>query len=237
MTNDLWNIHPQKHITSRPNFRERFRDTDAILYAITDRKLIQKNAKDMPDSIRQAILGGATMIQLREKNITTAEYIAIAAKTLEICQYYDVPLIINDNVEVCLAVKAAGVHLGQDDESIIKAREILGPDYIIGATAHNLQEAELAYQQGADYLGVGAAFGSDTKKDAKPITSFETYRDITSHVPIPVVAIGGITADNLHQLAGLGLSGIAVISSIFGADDIQESTKHIKEKAKEELSK
>ncbi|MBP3199144.1 MAG: thiamine phosphate synthase, partial [Butyrivibrio sp.] len=118
-----------------------------------------------------------------------------------------------------------------------KAREVLGRDFIIGATAHNLDEAKRALLLGADYLGVGAAFGSDTKKDAKPMMNLESYREITSNIPIPVVAIGGITAENLHHLKGLGLSGIAVISSIFGAFDIKENTKGLKQKAKEEILK
>ena len=214
--------------------RKRFSSLDTFLYAITNREIL-KGDISLTEAVEQAILGGATMIQLREKNMTTTEYIKTAVKINQICENYDIPLIINDNVEVCRVVGAAGVHLGLDDESIERAREVLGRDFIIGATAYNLDEAKRALLQGADYLGVGAAFGSDTKKDAKPMMNLETYRDITSSMSIPVVAIGGITGENLHHLSGLGLSGIAVISSIFGASDIKENTKSLKEKAKEEI--
>ncbi len=221
---------------TRLSRRERLSSLDTFLYAITNREILKDGTK-LTDAVEQAILGGATMIQLREKNMSTTEYIKTAIAVNQICECYDIPLIINDNVEVCRVVGAAGVHLGLEDESVEKARQILGRDYIIGATAHNIEEAQRALLQGADYLGVGAAFGSDTKKDAKPIMSLETYREITSGVPIPVVAIGGITSDNLHHLSGLGLSGIAVISSIFGALDIKENTKSLKERAKEEILK
>ena len=221
---------------TRLKARERFGRLDTFLYAITNREVL-KAGIGLTDAVEQAILGGATMIQLREKNMSTTEYIKAAISINKICENYDIPLIINDNVEVCRVVGAAGVHLGLEDESVEKARKILGRDFIIGATAHNLQEAQKAFLQGADYLGVGAAFGSDTKKDAKPMMNLETYKEITSNVPIPVVAIGGITGDNLHHLSGLGLSGIAVISSIFGASDIKENTKSLKQKAKEEILK
>ncbi len=221
---------------TRLSCRERLSGLDTFLYAITNRDIL-KEGISLTDAVEQAILGGATMIQLREKNMTTTEYIKTAIAVNKICESFDIPLIINDNVEVCRVVGAAGVHLGLEDESVEKARAILGEDFIIGATAHNLKEAQKALLQGADYLGVGAAFGSDTKKDAKPITSLETYKEITSNVPIPVVAIGGITGENLGQLSGLGLSGIAVISSIFGALDIKENTKSLKQKAKEEILK
>lgn len=219
---------------TRLSRRERLSGLDTFLYAITNRDIL-KEGISLTDAVEQAILGGATMIQLREKNMSTTEYIKTAIAVNKICESFDIPLIINDNVEVCRVVGAAGVHLGLEDESIEKAREVLGRDFIIGATAHNLDEAKRALLQGADYLGVGAAFGSDTKKDAKPMMNLETYREITSNIPIPVVAIGGITGENLHHLSGLGLSGIAVISSIFGASDIKENTKSLKEKAKEEI--
>jgi thiamine-phosphate diphosphorylase len=221
---------------TRLSRRERLSGLDTFLYAITNRDIL-KEGISLTDAVEQAILGGATMIQLREKNMTTTEYIKTAIAVNKVCESFDIPLIINDNVEVCRVVGAAGVHLGLEDESVEKARAILGEDFIIGATAHNLKEAQKALLQGADYLGVGAAFGSDTKKDAKPITSLETYKEITSNIPIPVVAIGGITGENLGQLSGLGLSGIAVISSIFGALDIKENTKSLKQKAKEEILK
>jgi len=138
---------------------------------------------------------------------------------------------------VCKQVHASGVHLGLSDGSIEEARRILGDDFIIGATAHNLDEAKRAFEQGADYLGVGAAFGSNTKMNASKITTLDMYKEITDNVSIPVVAIGGISYDNVHKLRGLGLSGIAVISGIFDAHDIKENTKRLREKAKEEILK
>ena len=139
----------------------------------------------------------------------------------------NVPLIIDNNIEVCKAVGADGVHVGQDDMPVKEARAILGDDYVIGATAHNVSEAIQAEKDGADYLGVGAAFGSSTKNDAKKIISLEEYKKITQAVSIPVVAIGGINETNIMKLKGLGLSGVAVVSAIFAKDDITAGTKHL----------
>ncbi|MBQ1843775.1 MAG: thiamine phosphate synthase, partial [Lachnospiraceae bacterium] len=139
----------------------------------------------------------------------------------------NVPLIIDNNVEVCKAVGTDGVHVGQDDMPVKEARAILGDDYIIGATAHNVEEALQAEKDGADYLGVGAAFGSSTKKDAKKIVSLEEYKKITQAVSIPVVAIGGIDETNIMQMKGLGLSGVAVVSAIFAKDDIEKAAKEM----------
>ncbi len=174
--------------------------------------------------IEEAIKGGITMLQLRKKNLSREVYIAMAREVLGITAKYHIPLIINDDPEVALLSGAEGVHVGQEDMGIEKARQILGPDRIIGATAHNLEEALRAYEQGADYLGVGAAFGSTSKKDAKPIDR-STYQSICESVPIPVVAIGGITADNIRELSGRGLSGVAVIGAVFGAENIQEGAR------------
>jgi thiamine-phosphate diphosphorylase len=219
---------------SRLGSRQRLNSADTFLYAITNRKCLQEGIT-LESAVEQAILGGATMVQLREKEVTTEEYIKTATSINATCRRYDIPLIINDSVTVCKAVHASGVHLGLSDGSVEEARKILGDDYIIGATAHNLNEAKRAFELGADYLGVGAAFGSSTKMDASKITTLDMYKEITKAVPIPVVAIGGINYDNVQNLKGLGLSGIAVISGIFGALDIKENTMRLNKKAKEEI--
>lgn len=213
-------------------WRYRFDKTDLNLYAITDRSWLKNT---LEEDVEKAILGGATIIQLREKNISDDEYIKRAESIKSVCDKYNIPLIINDNVSVALKVKAAGVHVGQSDTSVSDARKILGRDFIIGATAHNLEEARIAQSQGADYLGVGAAFGSSTKKDAKPLTSLENYKEITSNISIPVVAIGGINDSNMNLLTGSGIAGVAIISGIFSALDIEKQTNVLSQKAKEDF--
>ena len=168
-----------------------------LLYAITDRKLLR--GRSLEASVDAALQGGVTILQLREKNIEKEEFIKEALEIKDICIKHRVPLIINDNVEVCLQADADGVHLGQSDGSITEARKILGDNKIIGATAHNVEEAVKAFYEGADYLGVGAAFGSKTKLDAKPIDVNE-YKNICAAVDIPVVAIGGINEENIQKL-------------------------------------
>ena len=237
-------------------WRHRFDKSDLNLYAITDRSWILNDndaygednscnsnkaskeslyCKSLEEAVEKAILGGATIIQLREKNISDDEYIKRAESIKSVCDKYNIPLIINDNVDVALKVKAAGVHVGQGDTSVSKARSILGKDYIIGATAHNLEEAKIAQTCGADYLGVGAAFGSSTKKDAKPLTSLETYKEITSNISIPIVAIGGINDSNMDLLTGSGIAGVAIISGIFSASNIEKQTLILSHKAKEDF--
>ena len=238
------------------HWRYRFDKSDLNLYAITDRSWILNDndaygednscnsnkaskeslyCKSLEEAVEKAILGGATIIQLREKNISDDEYIKRAESIKSVCDKYNIPLIINDNVNVALKVKAAGVHVGQGDTSVSKARSILGKDYIIGATAHNLEEAKIAQTCGADYLGVGAAFGSSTKKDATPLTSLETYKEITSNISIPIVAIGGINDSNMDLLTGSGIAGVAIISGIFSALDIVKQTNILSRKAKEDF--
>lgn len=213
-------------------WRYRFDKSDLNLYAITDRSWLKNT---LEEDVEKAILGGATIIQLREKNISDDEYIKRAESIKSVCDKYNIPLIINDNVNVALKVKAAGVHVGQGDTSVSEARKLLGKDYIIGATAHNLEEAKIAQTCGADYLGVGAAFGSSTKKDAKPLTSLETYKEITSNISIPVVAIGGINESNMDLLTGSGIAGVAIISGIFSASNIEKQTLILSHKAKEDF--
>lgn len=213
-------------------WRYRFDKSDLNLYAITDRSWLKNT---LEEDVEKAILGGATIIQFREKNISDDEYIKRAESIKSVCDKYNIPLIINDNVNVALKVKAAGVHVGQGDTSVSEARKLLGKDYIIGATAHNLEEARIAQDQGADYLGVGAAFGSSTKKDATPLTSLETYKEITSNISIPVVAIGGINESNMDLLTGSGIAGVAIISGIFSVSNIEKQTLILSHKAKEDF--
>ena len=194
-----------------------------LLYAVTDRRWLKEN-QSLSDAVKEAVNGGATMIQLREKNMSDDE---LKKEALLIKDSCNVPLIIDNNIEVCKAVGADGVHVGQDDMPVKEARAILGDDYVIGATAHNVSEAIQAEKDGADYLGVGAAFGSSTKNDAKKIVSLEEYKKITQAVSIPVVAIGGINETNIMKLKGLGLSGVAVVSAIFAKDDIEKATREM----------
>lgn len=196
------------------------------LYAVTDRTWL--NGRSLYDVVEQSLRGGVTMVQLREKNLDDAAFTDEARRLLPLCRRYQVPLIINDRVSVCLDAGADGVHLGQDDLSVAEARRLLGPDAIIGATAHCAEEALEAQRQGADYLGVGAAFGSQTKRDAKPIDRGE-YRRITAAVKIPVAAIGGINQDNIMQLCGAGLAGVAVISAIYASGSIEEAAARLLE--------
>ena len=177
-------------------------------------------------------------MQLREKEMDSESLAEEAVQVLAVCRRYGVPLIIDDNVRVCLESGADGVHVGQSDMNVLEARKLLGPERIVGATAHNLSEALQAQEEnlsealqaqeeGADYLGCGAAFGSATKKDAKPINRAQ-YKVITSSVRIPVCAIGGITKENIKELHGAGLSGVAVVSALFAADDIEEAASELK---------
>jgi len=194
-----------------------------LLYAVTDRRWLKEN-QSLSDAVKEAVNGGATMIQLREKNMSDDE---LKKEALLIKDSCNVPLIIDNNIEVCKAVGADGVHVGQNDMPVKEARAILGDDYVIGATAHNVSEAIQAEKDGADYLGVGAAFGSSTKNDAKKIISLEEYKKITQAVSIPVVAIGGINETNIMKLKELGLSGVAVVSAIFAKDDIEKATREM----------
>ncbi len=209
-------------------WRDQFSAADLALYAVTDRGCLKKG-RDLAGAVTEALFGGVSLVQLREKQLSEAETVEKAKVVKEVCDEFHVPLIINDSTDVCLKVGAAGVHLGQEDGSIVKAREILGKDRIIGATAHNLEEALKAEADGADYLGVGAAFGSATKLDAKPVTSLKTYKEITKAVSIPVVAIGGINSGNVERLGGSGISGVAVVSGIFGEDNVERPAKILKE--------
>ena len=205
----------------------RFRKENLILYAVTDSRWIKKQT--IEEVVEKAIRGGVTMVQLREKELDKNRFLqeAIALRTL--CHRYGILLLINDDVEICRLADADGVHIGQEDMEIHRARAILGDDKIIGVTVHNVIEAVHAQQAGADYLGAGAAFGSATKKDAHPISRAD-YCNITANVQIPVIAIGGICAENVEQLCGCGLSGAAVISGIFAQSDIEQAARSIRQR-------
>lgn len=194
------------------------------LYAITDRSWLGSHS--LEEQVELALQGGITMLQLREKNMPEEELYEEALKIKELCAKYKVPFIINDNVELAKKVDADGVHVGQNDMELQKARELLGPDKIIGVTAKTIEQAKKAWEAGADYLGSGAVFGSSTKKDAKAM-DHQLLQQICESVEIPVVAIGGIDATNVLELAGRKMAGVAVVSGIFAQSDILESTKKL----------
>lgn len=201
------------------------------LYAVTDRAW----AVDEEDFFRQiesAVRGGAGMVQLREKNLDHDAFLEEARRFVALCRRLGAVSIINDSVEIALASGADGVHVGQSDLEAGRARALLGPDKIIGVSAHSRSEARRAREAGADYLGCGAAFATGTKSDAKPISK-ETIRAVTAAVDIPVVAIGGVSRENILELKGLGLSGVAVVSGIFGQRDIESAARELLELAKQ----
>lgn len=197
------------------------------LYLVTDRRWLRD--RKLIDDVELALKGGVTCVQLRDKELSRSEWIEEALAMKELCHQYQVPLIINDNVEVMLEADADGVHVGQNDMPAAKVRELIGPNKILGVSAHNKEEALLAIKAGADYLGVGAIFTTSTKDDAKVI-NLQDVSDICKSVDIPIVAIGGIHENNIDQLIGTGVSGVAVVSAIMAKDDILEASKELKRK-------
>ena len=206
---------------------------DLTLYAITDRYWL--NGNKLTDVVENVLKNGATFLQLREKEFSHEEMVQEAKEIKEIAARYRVPFVINDDIYAAKEIDADGVHIGQSDMEYQKARQILGPDKIIGISAATLEEAVAAEKAGADYIGVGAVFPTDTKADPIPVT-LEELKQITDAVSIPVVAIGGINADNLTKLAGTGIDGISVISAIFGQPDPGIATKELLARTKEILS-
>ena len=194
-------------------------DIDYTLYLCTDRNLMK--TETLAETVEQAILGGCSVVQLREKECDTKEFFQLAKGIKQVTDKYNIPLIINDRIDIMLAVDAAGVHLGQEDMPLKEARRIIGENKIIGVSAHNLEEAQKAWEEGADYLGVGAIFGTKTKKNTVD-TSIETLKEICHTVKIPVVAIGGIGLSYIYQLNGSGISGVAVASAIMAAENVKE---------------
>lgn len=198
---------------------------DLLLYAVTDRHWL--NGETLYSQVEKALKGGATFIQLREKNLDEFSFLEEAKKIQKLCKEYNVPFVINDNVEIAKKINADGVHVGQSDMEAQNVREILGDDKIIGVSAQTVEQALLAEKHGADYLGVGAVFKTGSKDDAEEVSHDELER-ICKAVSIPVIAIGGITHDNVKELSGRGIVGIAVISAIFGQKDIENATKELK---------
>lgn len=202
---------------------------DLLLYAITDRGSLDKNV--FFEKIEEALQGGVTILQLREKELDEDSFTDEAIEVKALCRKYGVPLIINDNVDVALKSGADGVHVGIEDMPIDEIRRKAPDSFIIGATCKTVEQAQSAESLGADYMGVGAVFPSPTKKNAVRITR-EQLKEICSSVSIPAVAIGGITLENVGELQGGGMSGIAVVSAVFSADGIQKAASLLKEKAK-----
>lgn len=200
---------------------------DLLLYAVTDRSWLR--GETLYAQVEKALKGGATFIQLREKELNEEAFYQEAVELKKLCHQYKVPFVINDNVEIAKKMDADGVHVGQSDMAACDVRKILGEDKILGVSAQTVEQALLAEQMGADYLGVGAVFPTGTKTDAVEVDA-ETLKAICAAVKIPVIAIGGIKADNLSELSGSGICGIAVVSAIFAAEDITETTKELKEK-------
>lgn len=198
---------------------------DLLLYAVTDRSWL--NGATLYSQVEAALKGGATFIQLREKNLDEAHFLEEAKEIKKLCREYGVPFVINDNVELTLEVDADGVHVGQSDMEAGDVRVKLGPDKIIGVSAQTVEQALLAEAHGADYLGVGAVFPTGSKEDAVEV-EHDTVKAICEAVKIPVIAIGGISKNNVLELSGNGLCGIAVISAIFAQEDIESATKELK---------
>lgn len=203
---------------------------DTSLYFITDST--NYDEKEFCYRVEQALQGGVTLLQLREKNKSTREYIVLAQKVHEITKKYNVPLIIDDRVDVALAIDAEGVHVGAEDMPIHVARRLMGENKIVGATAKTVPWAKEAYEQGADYLGVGAIYPTTTKVKTV-LTSTDTLRDICRAVPIPANAIGGLNKDNIDILKGIPIAGICVVSAIMKADDPKIAAEQLKARAKE----
>lgn len=198
-----------------------------ILYAVTDRHWL--GGDTLAHQVEQALKGGATMIQLREKELGAAEFKKEALEIQAICKRYQVPFLINDNVALAREIDADGVHVGQSDMEAGNVRTLLGPDKIIGVTAKTVEQARRAQEAGADYLGSGAVFGTGTKSDTSRL-DHGILQEICESVRIPVVAIGGITAENVLELRGRGIAGAAVVSGIFAAEDIKAAAKALKER-------
>lgn len=198
---------------------------ELMLYAVTDRHWLGEET--LYDQVKKALDGGATFVQLREKKLDREDFLAEALEIQKLCKKYGVPFVINDEVSIAKDVDADGVHVGQSDMEAMDVRKVLGPDKILGVSAQTVEQAIIAEKHGADYLGVGAVFATGSKDDADDV-SHETLKAICEAVSIPVIAIGGITKDNVSELAGSGICGVAVISAIFGQNDIKKATEELK---------
>ena len=196
-----------------------------LLYAVTDRSWL--NGRMLSHDVEEALKGGTTMLQLREKDLDYEAFLAEALEIKKLCKGCGVPFIVNDNVDIALASDADGVHVGQSDMEALRVREKLGAGKIIGVSAQTVEQAILAEKSGADYLGVGAVFTTSTKKDAD-FVPYHELKAICEAVSIPVVAIGGISADNIEELAGSGIDGVAVVSAIFAEKNIKAATERLR---------
>ena len=203
-----------------------------LLYAVTDRHWL--DGRTLKEVVLESLEGGVTMLQLREKHLDEAHFLEEAKELQTLCRSRHVPFLINDNVEIALAMEADGVHVGQSDMAAGDVRKKLGDDKIIGVSAQTVEQALLAEKAGADYLGVGAVFPTSSKDDANEVT-YETLKAICSAVSIPVVAIGGITQENVHRLAGSGICGAAVISAIYAEPNIKKAAAELKKAVKETI--
>lgn len=199
-----------------------------VLYAVTDRAWLSEG-ETLPQQVEKAILGGVGLVQLREKKLKGEELEKLAIEVRNVCRLHKIPFIVNDDVKLAARIDADGVHVGQSDMDVEKARAILGHDKIIGATAKTIKQAKKAQKAGADYLGSGAVFGSSTKTDAIPM-DLSLFTEICNSVDIPVFAIGGITGENIEKLSGTPLAGAAVISGIFAAEDVEAAARDLKAK-------
>ncbi len=196
-----------------------------LLYAVTDRMWTGKET--LMEQVEDALRGGVTCVQLREKELDEESFLKEAMEMKALCARYGVPFIVNDNVEIAIRCKADGVHVGQSDMAAGNVRAMIGADMLLGVSAQTVEQALAAQAAGADYLGIGAMFPTDTKKDAKEV-SFAAAQEITKTVEIPVVAIGGINKRNILELKGTGVDGVALVSAIFGAENIEEECKALK---------
>ena len=204
--------------------KERLKEA-LLLYAVTDRHWL--DGRTLYDVVKESLDGGVTFLQLREKELDEGHFYEEAVELQALAREYDVPFVVNDNVDIALRMDADGVHVGQSDMEAGDVRALLGPDKILGVSAQTVEQAVLAEQRGADYLGVGAVFPTGSKDDAEDVP-FETLKAICGAVSIPVVAFGGITGSNIPQLAGSGICGIAVISAIYAQKDIKDAASRLK---------
>lgn len=207
---------------------------DLLLYAVTDRSWL--DGESLCEQVEKAIKGGVTFVQLREKHLDEKTFLEEAEEIKKLCARYHVPFVINDNVEIAKQAGADGVHVGQSDMEAGDVRKRLGPDKIIGVSAQTVEQALEAQRRGADYLGVGAVFPTGSKEDAVEV-SHETVKAISEAVDIPVIAIGGITSENVKELKGTGICGIAVISAVFAQENIEEAAAELKMRTEEMLNR
>ena len=203
------------------------------LYAVTDSMWLGN--RTLPEVVKEALEGGATFLQIREKNLAYPEFVKLATEVKAVTDAYHIPYVVDDDVELAKEIDADGVHIGQSDLALVEARRVLGPDKIIGVSAHSVAEAIEAERNGADYLGVGSVFTTSTKLDAEAVSK-ATLKEICEAVSIPVVAIGGIQKDNMLQLKGTKVDGVAVVSAIFAAPDVRQAAKELRMTADELVS-